>query len=190
MVEMPERKHTVAIKIGADSWDDVLAALKSIEYEFYSKGPGRNIISGGCSFSYIAVDDENPAQTHEQYFEEVDAWLAERRAKDREERGNEKWKARNIARRKQKVQDRLACDLQFFSENNNTGLLHARLAAMLDVIRVSVVTGWTCFVDVTMRDGFTILASHAFSDKALRKAAGKVVERLEDIHGLGAENEH
>lgn len=79
MSEKPERRHVVGIKISADSWDDVLAALKSIDYEFYSKGPGRNIISGGCSFSYIAVDNENPAQTHEQYFQEVDAWLAEHR---------------------------------------------------------------------------------------------------------------
>lgn len=45
---------------------------------FSSEGPGHDLTSGGYSFSVIAVDKTNEDVTHDSYFQEVDAWLAER----------------------------------------------------------------------------------------------------------------
>lgn len=80
MVERPERKHVVGIKISADSWEDVLAALRGIEFDLAKDGPGRSINSGGVSFSYTVFDKETLGMTHEYYFQVLDEWLEEQRA--------------------------------------------------------------------------------------------------------------
>ncbi len=77
----PERKHVVAIKIGADSWDDVIAALNHILFVAESEGAGRDITSGGGSFGFVFVDKTNPQVTHDSYFDEVDRWIEENRAR-------------------------------------------------------------------------------------------------------------
>ena len=74
-----ERRHEVAIRIGADSWQDVLWALHHLEFIFSSEGPGHDLTSGGYSFSIIALDKTNEDVTHDSYFQEVEAWLDERR---------------------------------------------------------------------------------------------------------------
>lgn len=73
------RRHEVAIRIGGDTWEDVVSALHNILFIADSEGPGHDSVSGGPSFGYIFVDQEHPEVTHDSYFEEVDAWIGERR---------------------------------------------------------------------------------------------------------------
>ncbi len=82
MSEGPERKHTISIKIGADTWDDALATLNNIQYLLHKDGPGRCCVSGGVSSNYIVVDSELPGMTNEKYFAELDEWLGRERKKD------------------------------------------------------------------------------------------------------------
>lgn len=75
----PERHHEVAIRIGADTWKDVIAALHHLSFIFDSEGPGHDLTSGGYSFGMVAVDKTNGDATHDSYFEEVEAWIEARR---------------------------------------------------------------------------------------------------------------
>jgi len=77
MTKIPERKHVVGIKISADTWDDVKAALGEIERQLYESGPGMGTVSGGSSFSYMLFDQANPEMTHDKYFDALDQWLKE-----------------------------------------------------------------------------------------------------------------
>lgn len=95
----------------------------------------------------------------------------------------EQYRARRKRKRKQRRRRRLARDLQFFRETDNPGLLLRRLASMPGVVDVCLDTGWRCFVDVTMNDGFEILISHTLSHTALRKAARAVAARLGALDG-------
>ena len=81
-MEQPERRHVVAIKIEADTWDDVLRALTDALYAFGEGGPGV-IVSGGWGHNYVilARDKTNPDVTHDSYFAALDEFLA----KDSEE---------------------------------------------------------------------------------------------------------
>lgn len=75
----PERHHEVAIRIGADTWDDVISALMNITFELETKGPGRQMVSGGSSYGYIVIDKTNDDITNKIYFDRVDKWLKEQR---------------------------------------------------------------------------------------------------------------
>lgn len=76
MTDHPERRCELAIKIGADDPQYILTLLRDILYNFdRSLGP-HNMISGGYGGNYIVVYHDNPAMSHEAYFEEVDAWIA------------------------------------------------------------------------------------------------------------------
>lgn len=90
----------------------------------------------------------------------------------------EKFRARRKRKRKQQRRSRLARDLQFFRENDNPGLLFKRLSSMPGIADARLETGWTCFVDVTMKDGFEISTSSSISTIALRKAVRAVAARL------------
>ena len=89
-----------------------------------------------------------------------------------------KARAKRKRKRKRQRRSRLARDLQFFRENDNPGLLLKRLFSMPGVTSACLETGFTCFVDVTMRDGFEISRSAVLSHDALRKAAGAVAARV------------
>jgi hypothetical protein len=85
-------------------------------------------------------------------------------------------KAKKLADLRRQV----ARDLWFFHENDNRGLLFRKLAHMLGVSRATMDVGWTCYVDVTMSDGYTIFASDIWASDALKKAAMRVVRRLQE----------
>lgn len=74
-----QRHHEVAIRIGGDTWKDVIASLRHLEYVFETEGPGRNLTSGGYGSGMIAVDVINEEVTHDSYFEEIEAWIQARR---------------------------------------------------------------------------------------------------------------
>ncbi len=75
----PERKHVVAIKIGADDWESVLAAVREILYLLESEGQGRDCVSGGPDYGYWVIDKVNPHMTHERYFDDIEKWREEQR---------------------------------------------------------------------------------------------------------------
>lgn len=79
MTEAPRRKYKVAIIIEADEPKGIVSALSFLEFYYASKGPGRNMTHGGPDYGINCVDNEDPNQTHERFFEQVEAWLAERR---------------------------------------------------------------------------------------------------------------
>ena len=69
------RRHEVAIRIGADSWADVISALNQLLYIADTEGPGHDLVSGGPTSGYVFVDQTSPDITHDSYFAEVDAWI-------------------------------------------------------------------------------------------------------------------
>jgi len=74
-----KRRHEVAIRIGADTWEDVCKSLQQILFSAEADGPGRNAVSGSPSNGWVFVDETNPSVTHDSYFAEVDAWIEERK---------------------------------------------------------------------------------------------------------------
>jgi hypothetical protein len=80
MMDMPKRRCEVAIRIGADDVNAVCRALHEIEFMYATEGMGRESVSGGPDAGWIVVDNETPTQTHDQYFAEVDAWIAKHKA--------------------------------------------------------------------------------------------------------------
>lgn len=87
--DKPQRTYEVRISIGADEWDGVIGALNSILFSAHTDGPGRSMVSGGHSHNFIFVDSHNQQQDHDTYFEQVGAWLEERRAERTAETGGE-----------------------------------------------------------------------------------------------------
>ncbi len=83
MTEQPERKHVVGIKISADTWDDVVGALRDIQLLLRNDGPGRRCIIVGSSFNYLVFDQTSPEMTHDKYFAAIDAWLEEENEKEK-----------------------------------------------------------------------------------------------------------
>lgn len=79
-MEIPNRRHTVKIEIGADEWEDVLSALDEIASDLSQYGDGVvDINSGGPSCGYTVTGEVDPDMTHARYFELVHAYLAERK---------------------------------------------------------------------------------------------------------------
>ncbi len=75
-MEQPERRHVVATKIGADTWDDVIGALNDILSALMTGCPGVSLVSGGATHSYVVRDRVNPDVTHDSYFAALDEFLA------------------------------------------------------------------------------------------------------------------
>lgn len=76
----PVRAHTLICSIGADTARDLAAELRHMAYLIES-----DKLSVGCSGGYSSGSMYSyrvaPEQTHDVYFQQVDAWLA---AKDEE----------------------------------------------------------------------------------------------------------
>jgi hypothetical protein len=72
MSETPRRSHVVTIKIGADTWDDILTALRTILTDQELNGPYPTVASGGSSFGYVWEHDHDPGITHDSYFEAIE----------------------------------------------------------------------------------------------------------------------
>lgn len=73
-----KRKYHIEIKLGADTFDDLLSALGEInrqinkdakEYLSYKNTPYSSVC-GCASFGWIVKLEHNPEMIHEKYFEE------------------------------------------------------------------------------------------------------------------------
>ena len=69
-MDQPKRKVQLTVKIGADSWDDVVSELYAITNRIEREGPVSNLCSGGYSGSHIVIGSENPNQTGDKYRKE------------------------------------------------------------------------------------------------------------------------
>ena len=79
----PQRRHRLVIDIGGDSPLDVQVALDRISEwwcDHAREGETNDAPlyqSGGVSSGWTAAHSFDGDQTHDRYFEQVDAWLAE-----------------------------------------------------------------------------------------------------------------
>lgn len=83
MSEKPEQRRWKFVgKIEADEWEGLIAALRSITFDVHRRTAGEVpfvVISGGYDSNYAFTVTEKPDMTHDKYFEELDAYLEERR---------------------------------------------------------------------------------------------------------------
>lgn len=77
--EVPHRRYTVEIKIGADTWEDVKRSLDQIAFDLHGREDGAiDKTSGAPSAGYTVIGKQDPEMTHERYFADVEAWRAKR----------------------------------------------------------------------------------------------------------------
>jgi len=77
-INPPVRACRLELKLGADNRDEILVALRNIEY-LISTGQMSSGVSGGCSsgYSYEYTEAEHP--TPEEYREQLESYLRSRR---------------------------------------------------------------------------------------------------------------
>lgn len=68
----PKRSHVVTLKIGADTWEDIMTALQAVMHDQGTDGPFPTTISGGSTFGYVWEYDHDPDITHDSYFQAVE----------------------------------------------------------------------------------------------------------------------
>ena len=77
--EAPERAHTLIVSIGADTAADLANELRHFADRIDRDDITQGCIGGpvaGSIYSYKVA----PEQTHDAYFQQVNTWLAERKA--------------------------------------------------------------------------------------------------------------
>ena len=77
-MEKPERAHKLITVIQADSAEELAAYLRQMAYEVQS-GQLTTGCSGGYGIGSIYSYKVRPEQTHDQYFADLEAYLAETR---------------------------------------------------------------------------------------------------------------
>jgi len=71
----PTRRYEVGIRIQSDDWMGVRAALNDLARRAVSDGAPLCSVTAGGSHSYTIFTRET-ATTHEEYFDELNKWLA------------------------------------------------------------------------------------------------------------------
>lgn len=77
--EKPKRCFEVTIKIGADSWDDVIAEIDHLHYYIEVTGPSCRSVSGSPSSNHSVSIDHQPEMTHEIYHQQLKSFIEEMR---------------------------------------------------------------------------------------------------------------
>lgn len=78
--DAPVRAHSLILNAGGDSAQELARELESLAFRLRTEGVTVGW-GGGPSASSIYSYRVEPGQTHERYFQEVDAWLAARPAR-------------------------------------------------------------------------------------------------------------
>lgn len=81
-VVAPKRAVEVVLSIGADDMRTAIAALREAADEAERTGSLGNSCTGGYSFGRFVTVTDRPEQTHDRYFEELEAHLAAERAEE------------------------------------------------------------------------------------------------------------
>lgn len=80
MNEPPKRRHVVNIEIGADTTDDILAALKNLQFQFHAYGINSGV-SGGVNSNWSIEYRIDPDMDHDAYVKSINQWLEENEKK-------------------------------------------------------------------------------------------------------------
>jgi hypothetical protein len=84
VLKPPKRAFTISIEVGGDTWRDAVSRLMSLTEHVELHGETCDEISGSPS-SNSTVEIKKRAVTHEQYFEEIKAYLKERKNADNQQ---------------------------------------------------------------------------------------------------------
>lgn len=76
----PHRAYELEIKIGGDTWQDVLRHLHELQQHIPDHGEECNSVSGGSTSNHIVIVGRYPEMTHDRYVQELDEYLAMLRA--------------------------------------------------------------------------------------------------------------
>jgi hypothetical protein len=77
MMEKPRRRIELKLTIGADNWDALRGALKSIQTKIAISGSlSTSSVSGGYDSGWIYECSERSEITHESWAEDLNAYLA------------------------------------------------------------------------------------------------------------------
>jgi len=77
-IEKPEQRRWKFVgKIEADSWEDLLRGLDTIQFDLSNRNDQEIpfSVSGGYDSNWAFTVTEKPDMTHDKYFEELDAYL-------------------------------------------------------------------------------------------------------------------
>jgi len=75
--ERPHRRFTVAINISGDTLDDVKLAIREI-----ARDRVQDHVMGGSTLGYFVQVSEDPAMTHDKYFEALEKYLEPKPAEE------------------------------------------------------------------------------------------------------------
>jgi hypothetical protein len=82
MSNLPHRRWTMDLKIGADSEQELVRALEQIALDFDRGGLRSRFASGGPASGWSGETSEDPEMTHDRYFEAVEEWKAAQSKED------------------------------------------------------------------------------------------------------------
>ena len=71
--KLPQRAHTLEFKIGADTKEDIIAAIRNLLFDLDAYGL-RDCVSGSPSSGYSLTYSHDPEMTHEKYFQAIEEW--------------------------------------------------------------------------------------------------------------------
>lgn len=74
-MKSPSRAFELNIKIGGDTWEDVLRNLRELASHVEDHGSNCNSVSGGYSSHHIVDVRIRPDLTHDQYSVELEEYL-------------------------------------------------------------------------------------------------------------------
>lgn len=81
-IKMPEQRRWKFVgKIEADTWDELVGLLRSIEFDLSTRSEGElpSSVLGGDGGNWIFTVTEKPDMTHDKYFELLNQYLERKR---------------------------------------------------------------------------------------------------------------
>lgn len=73
-MKQPRRAHHLTLEVGADTYEDLIYALKQIIFDI-ERG-SRQSVSGGYSTGWILSYSTDETMTHDRYFALLDTYIA------------------------------------------------------------------------------------------------------------------
>ena len=74
----PRRRFTILVSVGGDTWADALRELVGLVEHIEEHGPECSSTRGGPDSGGYVYVTEDPEQTHDRYFEQIEEWRAKR----------------------------------------------------------------------------------------------------------------
>lgn len=77
-MEKPKRAFELTIKIGGNTWEDVLRELSFLSVHLPEHGQDCDSVMGGCDSYHTVHVQETPGMTREKYFKELEAYRSQK----------------------------------------------------------------------------------------------------------------